>query len=182
VVAEVPRWAPHLSVIQIVGLEDGVAEPDPAGDSLQQKLRAYAQRDPAGFRQMLLAAMRANGHRGVPELVANQAAVWYRNSDGRPGPVLAAIQGTPSDTWLLPLSAINKRLTSVEEAIVVGVACDVGLPLLAARRDGVLPKGYDARIRLEWVDWSERILRHAERLVRGTHKSLVTATSLLAAR
>jgi hypothetical protein len=127
-------------------------------------------------------AMRANGHRGVPELVGNQAAVWYRSSDGRPGPVLAAIQGTPGDTWLLPLSAINKRLTSVEGAIVVGVACDVGLPLLAARRDGVLPKGYDARIRLEWVDRSERILRHAERLVRGTHKSLVAATSLLAAR
>jgi hypothetical protein len=79
----------------------------------------------------------------------------------------------------LPLSALNKRLTPAEESIVAGVACDVGLPLLMARRADALPQGYDAQVRLECVDRSERILRHAERLARGTHRPLVAA--LLAA-
>jgi hypothetical protein len=141
---------------------------------LEQELSHFAQRDSIGFRQMLLAAVRAGIHRSLPELVANEAAVWYRKSDGRAGPILAAVDGLPPDTWLLALSAINKPLTALDEEIVTGAACDVGLPLLLLRRDRVWSSG-DVAGRLEWIDRSERILRHAERLVHGKQASLVAA-------
>jgi hypothetical protein len=173
--AEMPHWEAHLSVIQAVGLEDGVAEPNPQADSLQQELREFAKRDSAGFRQVLLAAVRAGIHREVPELVANEAAVWYRQNDGRAGPVLAAIYGSPSDTWLLALSAINKPLSAIEEDVVAGAACDVGVPLLVARRNGVGSSRVEVRRRLGWVERSERILRHAERLVHGERRPLIAA-------
>ena len=173
--AEVPRWTPHLSVIRVRGLEDAVPVPDPRADSLQGELRDYARRAPDGFRLMLLAALRSGAFRGTPELVVNQAAVWYRQVDGRPGPVLAIAQEAASDTWLLPLSAINQTLSSAEEDLVTSVACDVGLPLVAARGAGTFPSGQGARPRLEWVDRAERIMRHAERLVRGSQRRLIAA-------
>ena len=173
--AEVPQWTQHLSVIRVVGLEDAVPVPDPRADSLQGELRAYARREPLRFRLMLLAALRSGSFRRTPELVVNQAAVWYRREDGLPGPVLAVAQDAASDTWLLPLSAINQTLSSAEEDLVASAACDVGLPLVAARGMGVLPSGQGARARLEWVDRAERILRHAERLVRGPKRRLIVA-------
>lgn len=73
-----------------------------------------------------------------------------------------------------PPSPVNKPLTAHDEEIVTGAACDVGLPLLLLRGDRVWSSA-DVAGRLEWIDRSERILRHAERLVHGKHESLVAA-------
>jgi hypothetical protein len=168
-----PRWTPHLMIVRVVGLEDGVAEPNARVDSLERELRAFAQQDSAGFRTLMLAALRAGGQRSVPELVADEAAVWYRQADGRAGPVLTALGGAASDTWLLPLSAINSTLSGAEADAIARIACDVALPLIAARAAGVISPGWESHARLEWVDRTERILRHAERLVQGSRRAVV---------
>jgi hypothetical protein len=169
----VTRWVPHLTIVRAVGLENGVPEPDPRADSLQNELHELARRDVAGFRDLMLAVLRAGGQRTIPELAANEAAVWYRHKDGHAGPVLATLAGAPSDTWLVPLSAINSTLTVAEEDVVARIACDVALPLVAARTAGVVSAGFESRLKLEWVDRAERILRHAERLVQGPRRALI---------
>ncbi len=166
---------PFLSIIRVQGLEDKVSIPDSQADRLEGELRQRYRTDPERFRWLLLKVMSQSLYRGLQELPAVEATMWYREFFGDAAHPLSLLAHAQSDEALIPLSAINEPLDSLQEQFVVRLACDVGLPI-ARLRHGDPSVAELARVEhLMWVHRSERILRHAERLVRGPQRAVVQA-------
>ena len=141
----------------------------------ERRFTDLASREPEHFRWLLVYAIdRGIAGEAVPLLAVNEAAVWYRRTWGRADPLLPFMQYVPSDRLLLPLSALNQPLATAEEEFVFSVTCDVAEGLRALQTAPLSPQ-LMSESRLAWPYAAERILRHAERLIRGARKTQLQA-------
>lgn len=165
---------PMLMYPNVVDIHTGVSVPDPLRDVLSARLDAVAANHQEFLRTALLQILRAGLDGLVPLWAANSAASRYRWESGLADPVLHTLRHQPSDRFLLPLSAIVGDLDDQEEEFVFAVTCDVVSPLLAVRAAARSDSSFaEQRSRLEWISNAERILRHAERLIRGSRAAAV---------